>query len=156
MKCGRTDLCIVLSSRLVVGFVASGVWIKTSRAYDPPKAPANYMAISGAADDDRSKISPVAQSIPMEMNASSSGMTGRGSASSTPYQNHTSQFEGPTAALLPQNLQEQEEEEKVLGMASSSTAYGDGSKRSIRMLAAQYGIPLMCPVVFAAIASIFI
>jgi len=112
---------MILLHTLTVGFVAAGVWIKTSRQFDPPKAPANYIPLSSVSEDDnREKDTPSSL------------------ASST------------TSSQLP-----------LYDPSSTGSDADEGAKqvvqtRSKKAILAQYGIPLLCPLVFAGIASLFI
>lgn len=100
--------------------MAAGVWIKTSRQFDPPKAPANYIPVASTSTDDdtdekemASSDTSVASQLPLYDTSA-----GRSAATEAPV-------------MVQQG-------------------------RSKRAILAQYGIPLLCPLVFAGIAKIFI
>lgn len=120
LRAGCSMLMVIVCSS--VGFVAAGVWIKTSRQFDPPKAPANYIPVASTSGDENSE---------KEMASSESSV-----GSQLPLYDRAAVEAGRTAS----------------GEASTMVQQG----RSKRAILAQYGIPLLCPLVFAAIASIFI
>jgi hypothetical protein len=123
----------------LVGFVAAGVWIKTSRAYDPPKPPADYIPLASSEDIEREKhLTSPAIGTSMSATTSSDDYAVSGAAAQQlPLYDPASTIAGSSSAA---------------GFAEA----GSQNKRSIKMILAQYGIPLLCPLVFAAIASIFI